>query len=66
MSQLKVSAQASQHGNCVILKTDLTHTRGSRARELTSWRITPEQAEALADQLDQALDECERRRKENQ
>lgn len=64
--QLKVGAQASQHGACVLLKTDVTSMNGPRARQLTTWRLTPEQAEALADQLDQALDECERRRKENQ
>ncbi|TPF96849.1 hypothetical protein EP30_05375 [Bifidobacterium sp. UTCIF-39] len=62
--QLKVKAQASAHGGCVLLKTDLTSEHGPKARQLTTYRLTQEQAEALADQLDQAIDECERRQKE--
>ena len=42
------------------------HSIGPYAYQLTSYRLTPDKAERLADMLDTALDEAENKRERNQ
>ena len=42
------------------------HSTGPYAYQLTSYRLTPDKAERLADMLDTALDEAENKRERNQ
>lgn len=62
---LDVTAKASTNGNCIILNIREGHSTGPYAYQLTSYRLTPDKAERLADMLDTALDEAENKRERN-
>ena len=63
---LDATAKASTNGNCIILNIREGHSTGPYAYQLTSYRLTPDKAERLADMLDTALDEAENKRERNQ
>lgn len=63
---LDMTAKSSTKGNCIILTIREGHSIGPYAYQLTSYRLTPDKAERLADMLDTALDEAENKRERNQ
>ena len=63
---LDVTAKSSTKGNCIILNIREGHSIGPYAYQLTSYRLTPDKAERLADMLDTALDEAENKEEKTQ
>ena len=59
-SNITLNAKPSEHGNSVLLTVLRTYSGGYTASDKTQYRLPTDKAERIANDILDAIDECER------